>query len=353
MGNDNSSAITIDVDRNNLFYYSGETVSGIVRLNITEENLKTREIYISLIGEIGYTTTRSVPDGKGGSLSRNEYYKRQFYYKEVSLSGPSITQQEFIYDRGRYAWLFQIPLIENLPPTINKPDIFPRVRYFLQVIIDKSWYTSNKKYLTVYPRVNLLENPQCLSSSIFKFKNRKDIKVKATFNKLGYISGENIQFTLEIQNPRKILILHNNLSILKCYQIAKRFNKCIVYKTILPKIVNLTNEHIMERFSIKIPSIRFPPSYKFQRENPNIFVHIYYMLKLTVKVEGIFTNFHIKVPITLGTEHNSDLSQQQSFNPLSISYSSNSQQSIFNDDDPPPDYDSVMQSLQQNFFSHL
>ncbi|CAF4740456.1 unnamed protein product, partial [Rotaria sp. Silwood2] len=75
MGNDNSSAITIDVDRNNLFYYSDETVSGIVRLNITEENLETREIYISLIGEIGYTTTRSVSNGKGGSLPRNEYYK--------------------------------------------------------------------------------------------------------------------------------------------------------------------------------------------------------------------------------------------------------------------------------------
>ncbi|CAF4341755.1 unnamed protein product, partial [Rotaria sordida] len=136
MGNDISSAITIDVDRNNSFYYSGETVSGIVRLHITEENLKTREIYISLIGEIGYTTIGSVSNGKGGSLSRNEYYKIQFYYKKVSLSGPSITQQEFIYDHGRYAWLFQIPLIENLPPTINKPDIFPRVRYFLQVIID-------------------------------------------------------------------------------------------------------------------------------------------------------------------------------------------------------------------------
>ncbi|CAF3790845.1 unnamed protein product [Rotaria sp. Silwood1] len=241
MGNDNSSAITIDVDRNNLFYYSGETVSGIVRLNITEETLETREIYISLIGEIGYTTTRSALNGKGGSLPRNEYYKIQFYYKKVSLSESSITQQEFIYDRGRYAWLFQIPLIDNLPPTINQPDIFPRVRYFLQVVIDKSWYTSNikyKKYLTVYPRVNLLENPQCLSPSIFEFENRTDIKLKATFNKLGYVSGENIQFTLEIQNPRKVLILHSNLSILKCYQIEKKIDECIVYKTILPKITS-------------------------------------------------------------------------------------------------------------------
>ncbi|CAF1461010.1 unnamed protein product [Rotaria sordida] len=121
MGNDNSSAITIDVDRNNLFYYSGETVFGIVRLNITGENLETREIYISLIGEIGYTTLSS--SGRFGSFENEN--KIKFYYKKVSLSGPSITQQEFIDDCGRYAWLFQIPLIDNLPPTINQPDTFP------------------------------------------------------------------------------------------------------------------------------------------------------------------------------------------------------------------------------------
>ncbi|CAF3256522.1 unnamed protein product, partial [Rotaria sp. Silwood2] len=147
MGNDNSSAITIDVDRNDLLYYSGETVSGIVRLNNTEENLETHELYINLIGEIGYTITQSVSNGKGGILPRNPYYyKIQFYHKKVSLSRPSITQQEFIYDRGRYTWLFQIPLIDNLPPTINQPDTFPCVQYFLQVVIDKSWYTSNIKY---------------------------------------------------------------------------------------------------------------------------------------------------------------------------------------------------------------
>ncbi|CAF4966189.1 unnamed protein product [Rotaria sp. Silwood1] len=348
MGNDNSSAITIDVDRNNLFYYSGETVSGTVRLNITKGNLETREIYISLIGEIGYIKT-TVSSSLGVGSIQHGYYETRFYYKKVRLSGPSITQQEFIYDRGRYRWLFQIPLIDNLPPTINQPDSYPRVQYFLQVVIDKSWYPFDikyKKYLEIHPRVNLLENPRCLLPSIFEVENRKDIKLKTTFNKLGYVSGEKIQFTLEIQNPRKILILHSKLSILKCYQIEDKFDKCIVYKTILPKIVNLTNEHIMERFSMKIPSKRFPPSYEFQGENPNIFVHIYYMLKLTVKVEGIFTNFHINTPITLGTECNSHLSQQQSFNPLSISYSSNSEQSIFNDDDLPPDYDSVMRSLQ-------
>ena len=57
MGNSNSSTITINLDRTNLFYFTGETVSGTVDLNITEEKVEADEIYIQLTGEIGYTTT--------------------------------------------------------------------------------------------------------------------------------------------------------------------------------------------------------------------------------------------------------------------------------------------------------
>lgn len=352
MGNDNSSRIKIDVDRNNSLYYSGETVSGTVTLHTTEENLETCEIYISLTGEIACGTIPAAPAGEGVLLSRGGYQKIQFYCKEVRLPRPNMSQQDFINNQGGYAWPFQIPLIINLPPSINAPDAIPRVRYYLQVVIDKPWYESNvrrKKFLTIYPRVNLSETPQCLLPSIFECENRKDIILVASFNKLGYVVGENIQFTLKIQNPQKVLILHTNLSILKCYRIEEKLNKCIVYKTMLPKIQNLTNEQIMETFSIKIPFTQFPPSYKYQEENLKAFVHIFYMLKLTVKVEGILANCQIDIPITLGTEPNPFLNRQQTFNPLNVFYLPNYQQSTSNDDDDddlPPDYDSVMQNLQ-------
>jgi hypothetical protein len=173
MGNDNSSGITIDVDRTNLFYYSGETVCGTVKLNITEENLETREIYISLTGEIVYEVIRST----GGVIhvSQSECHDIQFYYKKVNLFGHNMTQQEFIYNRGEHLLPFRIPLIDKLPPTINQPDVVSRVRYYLQVVIDKPWYISNirrRKYLTIHPRVNLLQNPRCLSPSVFECENR-------------------------------------------------------------------------------------------------------------------------------------------------------------------------------------
>ena len=349
MGNDISSGITIDLDRNDLFYYSGETVCGTVGLNVTEDNLETREIYISLIGEVGYGTIRSAPNGV--HLSPNEYIQTQFYSKKVSLSRSNMAEERLIYNRGQYVWPFQLPLIDHLPPTINKPDVFPHVRYYLQVVIDKPWYTSNtrrKKLLTIYPRVNLLQNRRCLSPTTFECENRKDILLKATFNRLGFVPGENIQFTLIIQNPRKLLIRNIDLSMLKCYRIETELNKCIVYKTTLPKIENLTDTQVMEIFSIKLPSTQYPPSYKFQGENISPFVHIYYILKLTVKIEGVFTNCHMHIPIILGTDSDSDSNQQQTCNPLSIPYLSSSQELILDDDDAdlPPDYDTVMQNLQ-------
>ena len=351
MGNSNSSTITINLDRNNSLYSSGEIISGIVDLNITEENLEAKEIYIIVVGEIGYKTFST---GTAQHSTRTEDHCISFYCDKVSFVRPDIGQKKIIYRPGHYSWPFHFSLIDNLPPTIGKHYQYPRVRYYLQVIIDKPWYEGNirhTKYLAIRPRVNLLQNPRCLLPFNFKNENRKNITLKGTFNKVGYVPGENIQFSLEIQNPRKLLIEHINLSMLQSYEIAKSSKEYTVFKTMLPKIINLKDKHIMETFSIKLPSTLRPPSYKFQGEKINAFVKIYYTLKLTVIVEGVFTNLQILIPSTLGTEPNPDLQQQrqETIDPLSIFYSANSDQSIFTNDDPPPSYDSIVQYVESNF----
>jgi hypothetical protein len=60
----------------------------------------------------------------------------------------------------------------------------------------------------------------------------------------------------------------------------------------------------------------------------------------------MFTNFHIDVPIILGTEPNPDLSQEERVDSLIVTYSSNPEQSMFIDDVPPPSYESVMQNMK-------
>jgi hypothetical protein len=110
---------------------------------------------------------------------------------------------------------------------------------------------------------------------------------------------------------------------------------------------NLKYQKIKEIFSLLIPSEPIPPSYQYQGGiQKTASIKIYYFLRFAVKVQGILTDFDLYIPIILGTEPNPDLNQQQTFNPLIVSYSLNPEESMFNDDVPPPSYDSVVQNIR-------
>jgi hypothetical protein len=351
MGCGVSNGIAINLDRTNSFYFSGEWVSGNVRLNIIKGKLEADEIYITLTGEIGYTTKRKASKDRGRTLGRNKYHHVPFYSAKFVFAQPQSGQNELVYDQGQYSWPFRILLPDHLPPTINPPQTYPHVRYYLQFVIDKPWYKPNSRetrYLTIFPRVNLLQNPQCLVSTIFGNQNRKDITLRGTLNKFGYVPGELIVVKLEIENPRRVLILRIDLSMLQSFQIGRNSRRFGLFETTLPRIIDLKDEQIIDTFSIIVPSIPLPPTYQFQGGLKAIAnVRLHYFLKFTVRVEGMFTNFHIDVPIILGTEPNPDLNQQHTFNPLIVTYSSNPDQSmLIDDDDPPPPYESVVQNMK-------
>jgi hypothetical protein len=216
MGNNKSSGISIILDRIDSFYFTGETVSGITRFNITEKHVKADEIYVELTGEIGYTTTRTVSNGRHTS-TRTEYHHISFYSAKAVFE-----QYRAFYDPGQYSWPFEIPLADYLPPTINQPNLYPHVRYTLKVVIHQPWYKSNRsetKYITIFPRVNLLQNPQYLSPFIFGNHNRKEITLKGTLNKSGYVPGELVHITIEIENPQRILIKNIDLLMLQLNQL--------------------------------------------------------------------------------------------------------------------------------------
>ncbi|CAF0768165.1 unnamed protein product [Adineta ricciae] len=351
MGNSTSSAITISLDRTNPFYCSSEIVSGTVALSILQGEVKANEIYITLTGEIGYTTTRTVSNSRGQSSTRTEYHHVPFYTAKGIFARPEPGQTELILSQGQYSWPFQISLTEYLPPTLNQPLAYPHVRYYLQVIVDKPWYKPNTRetqYITVYPRVNLLQMPQCLISTYFGSQNRKNVILKGTLNKLGYVPGELITFTLDIENSRRVLIQHIDLSMLQSFHIVRNTRGFTIFQTTLPKILNTKEEQIRETYSIVIPSMPMPPSYQFQGGiHRSAAVNVSYVLRVAVKVEGMFTDFDVKIPITMGTEPTPDLIQQQAFNPLSVTYSASPEQSMFIDsDEPPPAYHSVVQDVK-------
>ena len=92
-----------------------------------------------------------------------------------------------------------------------------------------------------------------------------------------------------------------------------------------------------------IPPILQSPSYRYPEGTIEpAFVHIQHSLRLTVNTEGMFANFHVRIPIMIGTEPGFDTNQQTTINPALVFRSTNGNQSILDEnDDLPPDYDSV------------
>ncbi|CAF3293025.1 unnamed protein product [Rotaria socialis] len=306
MGSGHSAHISINLDRAVPLFYSGESVSGSVNVNITEGHIKVDEVFIVLNGEAGYTTTRTVQNTNGSTHTQTDYHTRCFFSEKKVLDSPGLDKKELEYHSGQYSWRFDIPLAPHLPPTINESNKYPRVRYYLKFVIDKPWYKRNTDetlYLAVFPHINLSSNPQCLMPYLFGDHNRKDVTVKGTIDKLGYVPGETITGKLEIENPRRILLKKLRLSLVQESRIECNTHKVTILEMILPTITNTNQELIVERFSLPIPPTYMAPSYQFMGGfHCTANVNISYMLEFDVKVEGMFTNLNINIPITLGTE---------------------------------------------------
>jgi hypothetical protein len=293
--------VVINLDRPNSFFFAGEIVSGTAQLNVKAEKLEADEIDFMLIGDIGYTTRRS-----NGRTTTTEHHNISFLAKKYVFARPEAGEKELTYSQGQYSWPFQFQLPDQLPPTMGHSTTYPHVRYYLQLLIDKPWYKHNtraNRYIRVYPHVNLLQKPNCMMPTMFGNQNRKDIIVKGTLNKLGYVPGEMIQGTIEIENPQQVLIKQIDFSMIENYRIGANAGHVTVIHCIIPEIMQRKDQQIVQTFGVMFPALARPPSYHFEGG----IIHktsmaISYILKFEVKVGGMFTDFEIIVPIIVGTE---------------------------------------------------
>jgi hypothetical protein len=349
MGAGNSVGIDIDLGRTNSYYFAGEVISGTVNIKIKEGHIKVDEIFILLTGEAGYVTKRTVQNTNGAVVRVDTYHhNKSFLNVKKLLVSPESGQKELVYNTGDYSWRFEIPLPVQLPPSINQPNKYPHVRYYLKLVIDKPWYKTNTNeilYLTIFPQVNLMHNPQYLMAVSFDNHNRKDITLKGSINKQGYIPGETVTGTLEIENPRRILLKKVHLSLVQQTQIEPNPHQEIIFETNLPTLDGRNDERIMEKFSLAIPPSQLAPSYSFCGGfGHTVTVSVNYCLKFDVKVEGMFTNFDAIAPIILGTESDAKSNQHQLDQTRNFSPYTHSFYPQINADDStpsPPSYDSI------------
>ena len=88
MGASESAAIEVNFSRSNQFYFPGEHVSGNISFRNERDKLRLNEIFVELIGELGYTTqeTRSSTDSNGNSVT--EHYTDNHYIPFLTVCLP-------------------------------------------------------------------------------------------------------------------------------------------------------------------------------------------------------------------------------------------------------------------------
>jgi len=152
MGNANS-LITVTLDQNqSAIYYAGDIVSGHVNFNITERTKQIDEIFLSLTGDIGYTTTRTVRIQNGQMERKTDCHNVRILGQKFLLGRPIMSEHgnremssmdSSTLEPGLYKYPFSIRLPEDLPPTLH-PEDYPFVRYQLQVFANFFRFTKLK-----------------------------------------------------------------------------------------------------------------------------------------------------------------------------------------------------------------
>ena len=338
MGNGNS-LISLSFDSASAgstgVYHCGDVVSGRVHFQLRETADTIDDVFLSLTGDIGYTTTRTVRMQNGQIERKVDQHEVKILCQRFQLGRPMLNNQLVptnvrTLQPGEYTYPFNIRLPENLPPTLH-PEDYPFVRYHLQILIEKKWYHGDDRHrypLRIFPRVNLLQMSNGQSAVKFGTKH-KDTTIKGLLPRAGLVPGEETNLSLSILNPTRLAIKRIDLCFIQRYEIEQNRRRVELMRLPLSQVQNCSEQHIEVVCPFVVPP-GIPPSFHFVSKNTRTTVHLdlHYDLKLEIKAKGFFTDFELQVPIMIGTSSPSSSPSGPSLNE--------------NIEFPPPAYDTVV-----------
>ncbi|UJR16630.1 hypothetical protein I4U23_003530 [Adineta vaga] len=295
MGNETSTFININIDRQDSYFYGGDFVSGTIELYVKDEIIRANELGLQLIGEMGDFT---------GTYQHILFLKQNYvlFYQKSN-------EKMLTYNQDQYAWPFQIQLPNDYPPsTLGDVETYPHVRYYLQGFIDQRSFKPQilpKQCLDIFPRVNLSKIRSCCIPVQFGVENRKDILIKGNLNKCGFIPGESIQGIIEIDNFQCVLIDQIVISLIQYYEIGRSTSQYLVCKKIISAIDIPSVEQIVHSFDMTIPDRPLAPTFQFCLEfEKSAVANVIYKLRITVKSDALSSNVQLMIPINIGTDFN-------------------------------------------------
>ncbi|CAF0900400.1 unnamed protein product [Adineta ricciae] len=357
MGASGSSEVQVTFDRPNLFYFAGEQIVGNVSFQNTQDRLTLDAIFLECVGELGYTTKeiRHFQDNNG--RAQTEHYTKQhhvpFLQTRIPIAQPQYGQRDITLYRGQHSWPFQFALPQYLPPSfVPSTSSYPYVKYSVRIVLDKPWYKPNAKQvylLTIFPRVNILHIPNGQHPAAFSNQNRKKIRLQGYVMRSGVVPGDKLSIHIDLHNPKRSEIKKIEVILMQHRQVVRSSHSEIILRTDLPNFQEFNGIELQRTFDVPIPSVYLSPTYTYLSQNHPLplGVSVRYELILDVKVRGLFTDFKLNVPITVGTEPVSlELQQQQQLNyqqpvatPVQMPVAS---APLCDYDEPPPSYETVV-----------
>ncbi|CAF4014743.1 unnamed protein product [Rotaria sp. Silwood1] len=351
MGAGESIAIQTKFNRSNDFYFVGEQISGNILFQNDHDRLKLDEIFVELVGELGYKTqeSRSSTDSNGNSTTEHytEYHHIPFLTLTVLLARPNNKQHKMSLSRGTYRWPFEFSLPENLPPSsAPNNEAYPHIKYYTRVVFDRPWYKRNitqTHLLTISPRINLLRRNDLQETFAFADQNRKRLRLQCCLFRGGIMPGQLLSFQINLHNPEQSKIKKIEATFIQYRKTAVDSHNETIFSVDLPGLSEFDELHLQRSFDLLVPNTYLTPTYTFTTSYHGYSHHItvHYELKLKVKSHGIFTKIEVNIPVIVGTEAVPEQQQQQQnydmIMPTNISPD-------FNENNAPPSYETVVKN---------
>ncbi|CAF0992543.1 unnamed protein product [Adineta steineri] len=346
MGAGKSVDLQVSFNRSNRFYFTGEQVSGNISINNTYEKLKCNEIFIELIGELGETQdkdkTKTHSNGESTELNHRPDHSIKFLIIRLPLAESDHVKSQMVLSRGHYTWPFEFTLPEFLPPS-TEPNltVYPYIRYFIRVVVDKPWYKLSQTEafgFTVCPHVDLSHMNSAQQTLHFNKQNRRQLQLEGYLLSSGIIPGQSFSLEIKFQNPERIKIKRIEIAFIQHRSTVMNNHKEVIFVADLPGFHEFDGASLQETFEFPLPRGYIAPTYFFEtfwHHQPYPFV-IKYELILTIKYHGFFTNFEVSVPVIVGTESNYENQIQEEYD------DQNTNQTVDELEPPPPSYESVV-----------
>jgi hypothetical protein len=352
MGASESAEIRVSFNRPNLFYFSGEQISGNISFQNTHDKLTLDEIFLEFIGELGYTTQetrrRHDNDGRAHTEHYTEYHRIPFITIRFPVVQPQYGQRELTLYRGQYSWPFEFLIPQCLPPSSVPSTItYPYVKYYTRIVLDKPWYKPNAKQvhnLIIFPRVNLHDIQPAQQSVPFSHINRKKVQLHGCLVKGGVTPGEKLSIHMDLHNPKQSEIKRIEATLYQHRQVAQSHHAEVIFRTDLPNLREFNGKEFHQTFDLQIPAVQLAPTYTYMPQccGPSLAICYHYELKLEVKSRGLFTDFKVNVPVIVGTEPTAD--QQGLIN--NFDEINTASAPAYDYDEPPPSYESIVKDVK-------